>query len=258
MIIYLCGPDSYRRLQKQKEIINEYKNKHSNLTIERFYFDNNNDELEQFQDFINARSLFGGSRLAVASGIGNLKNQKPFVEVLKNVASDKTSFVVLSEDKKLGKDFGFLEKKPVLKQEFDNLSGKQFGDFIIREAKKRGVNLNGELLANLVNVHKGDSWEIISELEKIALAPITKFQVPSSKFQVFNEPIFTLIYKLRSGDLTRRLQILESLLKNEDSAKVFNLVAYSVGDKNKFADYDADIKIGKTDYDMALLDWLLV
>jgi len=264
MIIHLYGPDSYRRLQKQKEIIDEYEKKHSNLSVERFYFDGANDELLKFKDFISTRSLFGGNRLAVISGIGNSKKQEMFVDILKDIIKDKTAFVILLEDKKLGKDFSFLEKKPVLKQEFDFLAGDQFRGFIIREAKKRKVALTEEQLKYLTSVYPKDSWGAVTELEKIALS-----RHPGAEPKDFKRffasaqndkggSIFNLIYKLKSNDLGGRLRTLEVSLINEDPAKVFNLTAYSVGNKNKFADYDAAIKVGKIDYETALLDWLLI
>jgi len=60
MIIYLYGSDSYRRLEKLKEIISEYKKKHSGLTIDRFYLDESDNEWLRFKDFAGTQSLFGG------------------------------------------------------------------------------------------------------------------------------------------------------------------------------------------------------
>ena len=253
MVIYLYGPDSYRRIKKQKEIIQEYKSKHSGLTIDRFYLNDDLDLWDEFKDFINAYSLFGSKKLAVVSGLSSVALAKEDLSFLKSLTKDENTVVLISEDKKLNKDFDFLTKKPCLSQEFADLPAKQFGNFILKEAKEKSINLNNETINILMREYCPDSWAAVMELEKLALCGKTQIPAPNNQL-VYKDSIFNLIYKLKSRNIKDRLRALEILLKTEDPAKVFNLSAYSVGQKIKFAQYDAMIKSGKLDYETALTE----
>ena len=172
MIIFLYGSDSYRRLQKQKEVVGEYKKKHSGLTIDRFYLDESADEWVRFKDFASAQSLFGGNRLAMVSGGSEVKekNAKELAKFLNSLSDSKSVVVLLTEENKLNKDFNFLLKKPVLNQEFKNLTISQFNNFVTNEAKKRGIKLSPEALKGLVLGYLNDTWGAVTELDKLALA----------------------------------------------------------------------------------------
>ncbi|MFH1759029.1 MAG: hypothetical protein ABH822_00505 [Patescibacteria group bacterium] len=223
--------------------------------MERFYFDESDTEWQKFKDFTNAQSLFGGSRLAIVSGLA-FKDEA--ASLFKLLVKKEGVVVLLSEEKKLGREFDFLIKRPVIHQEFANLNRQQFGGFIIKEAKERGVELSNEHSESLVGLCAGDTWAAVTELDKISLSkPETRNPKSETnpKSQIPN--LFGAIYKLGRGDLKYRLTTLEGLLDQEDAAKIFNLTAYSSGRKNEFADYDAAIKSGKLDYEMALTDFVV-
>ena len=117
MIIYLYGPDSYRRQKKLKEIVTKYKQKHSAVTVERFDLGEESDLL-QLRDFIKNQSLFDSFKLAIVSiGIGgNFGND--FAEFLKSQLESEKTILLLLADKELSKEFKFLLKKPVISQNF--------------------------------------------------------------------------------------------------------------------------------------------
>ena len=51
MIIFLEGPDFYRRHQKTKELIDFYQKKHSNFDFKRFDFSDNQEDHLALKDF---------------------------------------------------------------------------------------------------------------------------------------------------------------------------------------------------------------
>lgn len=264
MIIYLYGSDSYRRLQKQKEILAAYREKYLGVSIERFCLGSDKDEVLKFKDFIKNQSLFGLSKLAIVSDLGesnvfekNLK-EKELVELLIEVKSVKEAVVLISEEKKLNKNFDFLQDKEILSQEFNELVDKDYKKWIAREAKNKGLILDLKIIDFLGAAFKGDSWGVVTELENMSLAGQLKTnEVFNSKFQIPN--LFTAIYRLKSGNLGARLAILENLLNIEDEGKIFNLTAYSAGaaQKKLFADWDLEVKAGRLDYELALTDLIL-
>ncbi len=236
MIIYLYGPDSYRRQKKLKEITFAYKQKHLGLTTENF------DLIEEeawtrFRQFLGAQSLFGSSKLAIISGLGELKDKEVF-KIIKPLMEVEGLTLVILEDKKLNKDFDFLLHKPALSQNFDYLNPNQLSAFIKKEIQKREISLPINLINLLAETYASDTWGLVTELDKLALGGEFEKILPHIN-------IFRTKFNLIS---------LEHLLINEDPAKIFNLIAYQTREKEKFADYDAAVKSGKLDYETALLD----
>lgn len=255
MIIFLYGPDSYRRLQKQKEITSQYKNKHSSLTIDKFDLDEDGED-SRLKDFIESRSLFDSYKLAVISNLliyeTNRITDNNLYDIVSRYIGTKEVALLVSEANEPKKEWKFLLEKPVISQQFDNLTTEQFKKFISGEAGKRNLILKQEILNSLANQHEGDTWGLITELDKLALLA-SHSPPPASQLRY---DFFSLINKLSRGGFSERLKALEILLNKEDSAKVFNVLAYS-GNKKKFAEYDLAVKSGKLDYETALLDFAI-
>lgn len=265
MLIYLYGPDSYRRHQKLKEIINLYESKNSSFTL--IYFDLENDSLKSLIDFVKEQSLFGDLRLGIVSGWGYLKKteQKEYIKLLKDNLLTKETVILISEEEVIG-DLKFLLKKPVVHQKFLNLEELEFEKFVLNESKKRDLFLDDHCLKLLVQVYKDNSWGMITELDKLSLLDEKKIGIKTTKdyFDAFL-PINT--YKAvdnfkNSRRISVRLSVIEELFFfGEDPAKIFNLISFSpymdISQKQKIADYDAAVKSGKLEYEEVLLDMSL-
>ena len=252
MIIYLHGPDSYRRQQKLKEIIGEYKKKHSSLTIDRFYFDEEKEE-GKFENFIKGQSLFGGHRLAITSSVGSIKD-KNIIKLFESLAEAKEVVVLISEEKTLNKDFSFLTKQPVINQEFKDLTTTQTYLFIKQEAIKRNLSLSATDVGMLTETYRNDNWGLVTELDKLALGGLVTQSSPQAS-------LFQMLFRLQKKfPLKVRMATLEKLLVDEDPAKIFNLLAYqkNVAARDVFANYDVLVKSGKLDYELVLLDLVIL
>ena len=253
MIIYLHGPDSYRRQQKLKEIVREYKKRHSSLTIERFYFDEGEEESIKFTDFVKGQSLFGGHRLAITSNVGVIK-EKNVIELFKTLSEEKEVVILISEEKTLNKDFSFLAKDPVINQEFKDLTSTQVYLFIKQEAAKRKLSLSSSDIGMIAETYRNDNWGIVTELDKLALGGSVTQSLPQAS-------LFQMLFKLQKRfPLNVRMSTLEKLLVDEDSAKIFNLLAYqkNVAARDVFANYDVLVKSGKLDYEAVLIDLVIL
>lgn len=249
MVIYLFGPDSYRRGEKLKEIVAEYEKKHSRLTVDRFDLEEEGAK-ENLAEFLASTSLFEPTKLAVVSGLETA--DKKFGDSLKLCLEDKNTTLVIVADKKLGKDFAWLQKAK-LAQEFENLEGSQYFTWAEKQGEKFGTKLPSATLRALTEAFAGDSWGLVTELEKISLGGKFEGGLDIPEF-------FPLVQRIKgSGTLPQRLSALAHALDHEDPAAVFNVAASiaSPEQKARFADYDVAVKSGKLEYEEVLLDLVI-
>jgi DNA polymerase III delta subunit len=256
MIIYLYGKDTYRRGEKAKAIIEEYKKKHSAFTVQNFDL-SEAERRAAFKDTLTAQSLFDPFVFAVASNpfpaLTNLG--KEFVPALESALDRKETIILFIADEEPPADFSFLAKKPVIVQEFAPLSGRDFENFLFLEAKKMGLTVHIKIITQLAAAFPGDSWSAISELKKIVLKGGELRLNESGKMDFFQ----SILGLRRSGNMKFSLPLLERLLAREEHAAIFNVLASLVPpeEKKKFADYDIQIKTGISEYEFALLDYVL-
>jgi DNA polymerase III delta subunit len=256
MIIYLYGPDSYRRLQKQKEVLLEYQKKHASAGVERFYL-NEEGQWQKFKDSVRNKSLFSRRRLIFVYGLSDLKLGKDDQDFLRTLTKLEDVAVIFSEDSKPDEDLVFLLKEPALAQEFGLLTGSELHNFIANEIRTRGIKLEPVFVQSLADFYGGDVWGVVTELDKVSLVSTPLFPITGPRL-VSGVPFFKLLYSLGSRNIKDRLRSLEILLASEDHAKIFNFLAYQKGvNKNAFAEYDVAVKSGRLDYSSALTDFVL-
>lgn len=267
MIIFLYGPDSYRRQEKLKEYVERYEAKYSALSLGHFYL-NQESDLEKLKDFSKSQSLFESSRVCVVWSVGNLegKSQKDLINLLKENLKSKDLTLIINEEKKPTKEFSFLLKDPVISHKFENLSGSEFKDFLEKETRKRGLVLDKESQNLLMAAYSGDTWGLITELDKLALLNEKKInkKILENHLDIFLPvKIYDIINEMRnSKSAGARLSLLEELFsRSEDPVMIFNIMAVSPYADKKWkeavADYDSAIKSGKLEQKEVLLDLIL-
>jgi len=267
MIIFLYGPDSYRRQEKLRDIISDYKKKHSSFSIEHFNLEHK-DAFSLLKDFVQAQSLFGDLKLGVVYRGTELEKEakKEYIALLKENIKTKDPVLVLIEEKKPTKEFSFLLEKPILSQDFEALTWVRFKAFFAEEAGARGLQFDRESEDLLLRTCNGDAWTLITELEKLALLDEKKITTAVLKAHLYASlpaHTFSMIYEMRNARrIGDRLAILEELLsRSEDSGMIFNVAAASpYGDpefKRRVADYDVMVKSGKLEYEEALTNLAL-
>lgn len=256
MIILLAGPDSYRRTTKEKEIIEVYRKKHGTISDDRFDF-SQDAELEDLEAFLVNRSMFDDSKLAVIDS--PTKAPAGLVKILKTYfdSSPATTILVVFDTDPTAA-FKFLKDKPAIYQDFPILGGKALSLFIQTEAVNRGLKLKSETIQELAQAFEGDSWSIVTELDKLQLSGGKTLDVDKPAPEYF-ELINTLKY---SRDIKSKLVALESILsdRKDDAARVFNSIGYRARDPKEaelLANYDVAVKSGKLDYEEVLLDLAL-
>ncbi len=263
MIVFLYGPDAYRRRKKRDEIIAAYRQKHSALASERFDL-SLEDDFWKFRDFIASHSLFERAKLAVLSGLFENNRAEELREILKAAAADKETTLLISENGKPPRGFVFLLSGSLV-QEFKELEPAQAAFFIKKEAAEKGVALEEKGAEFLREICGGDAWRITNELEKLSLrgsdgkaggeeitAVCGGLPVPDNFFAFLNS--------LKNSQPREKMPLLESLFAGgEAAAKIFNVAASRLPEsrRREMADYDAAVKSGRLDYEEVLLDLAL-
>lgn len=250
MLIYLYGPDTYRQKESLQVILDQYQKKHSALSIESFFLDQK-EEFEKLKAFGGGIGLFSSTKL----GLLYYPEEAPdeFAKFLKLFLEDKQITLVVIASKKLTKPFDFLLKEPVTSKSFEPLKDASLTAFIKKKAEAVGAKVSPEEINNLVDQYGGDTWGIVTELEKMALGAVTQTASVVPDF-------FPLMQGLKgSSPATKKLSLLHFALTQYEPALVFNMIA-SLSDprmKIKMADYDIAVKSGKLEYPEVLLDYVL-
>ncbi len=268
MIIFLYGPDTYRRFQKEKEIIENYQKKHGHLDFLKVDFEENYDDWIKVKDFLNQPSIFVEKKLVLVKE-GTRINEKNWLLILKKYLESEKVFILISDKNEPPSDFEFLLKNPVKSKSFLELEGPKLNFFVKEEAKKRNLNFSSEawyyFLSYLQELPER-SWAAVNELEKIYLAklkkPISLFDLKKIINWLPKTKVWHLTQKLNfQKDPKKRLAILEKLfLQKEDPAYIFNSLALNLKDSLKLlklAEEDVAVKSYKIDYEEALLDFVL-
>jgi len=267
MIIFLEGPDAYRRRQKIKELVSFYGQKHANFDFKNFDLEEKAENCLALKDFLSQQSLFDTFKMALVSGIFEAE-KKEIKKILKEYLTNENAILIISEEKPPLKEFDFLLEKPVIHQEFKKMTAEQLAFFIRKEAEKRNLKLEIKAADYLVRWQGEtgvDTWALINELDKIALAgfpqPVSAADLALLIPFSYEEEIFNLAGVLGGqNSIGRKMVALEKLfLQKEPAAYAFNLLGYRAPASFvlKLADYDVSIKSGGLDYEEILLDLAL-
>jgi DNA polymerase III delta subunit len=258
MIIFLYGPDDYRRSQKKRDLSAEFLKKRSEQGIGVFDLTEDG-ALAKFEEFLENQSLFESAKFAVLENAFEIPAAQ-LAKVIQPFAERKTTAILISERDKPVKALAFLTKKPVMFQEFKNLTGVFFERFALDVAKKNGVALDAAAMSHLAAVYAGDSWGLATELAKLAAfkPKIARRDLDALDLDVA-PAYWPLLMGVRSPDMRNRLFAFETLIASGDPpAKIFNILASQWREKtHEMAEFDFAVKSGKLEYDDALLALLL-
>ncbi len=259
MIIFLYGPDDYRREEKKKYWVAEFEKKYSGLSIGHFDLIEA-EALDEFRGFTRSQSIFEDKKLAVLENTYEM-DEKQLAQVLAPLVNEKTTTILFSEKEAPNKALNFLLKKPATTEKFEYLKGQEWKDFVNRAARKLKISLSPEALLFLANVYQNNTWGFVTELEKIRdLKPtaIERRDLENLGLDVLPD-FWSTMNGLKNQELAQRLTTLEKIFaRNEPPPKIFNILSSLWREKiPQMAEYDLKIKSGKLDYEEALVDLVL-
>ena len=259
MIIFLYGGDEYRRLQKKRFIIDDYAKKHSSLGVGVFDCESV-EGWNNFMSFVGGQSLFEPIKLAVLENIFESKD-KERIKVLKTFLDDQKTVLLISEKDKPLKAFDFLLNIPATTQEFPNLTGEAWKNFLKIESKKREIAFTPSAITFLSNAYGADSWALITTLDKAMFLGKDTLDIKDiEELGVDIAPSFwEILNGFRGSSPAMRLLALEKTFEqNEPAAKTFNILASQWKEKTPLlAAGDIAVKTGKLEYEEVLLSLVL-
>jgi DNA polymerase III delta subunit len=261
MIIFLYGPDDYRRSEKKRSIIAEFSKKRSEIGLGIFDLEEKT-ALETLAEFLRTQSIFETAKLAVLENAFELDAPK-LAKLLKPFVEEKNITILIAEKDKPVKALAFLLEKPAISQKFEILAGAEWASFIKTEVKENDVRLTDAAAQFLGTIYDGNTWGLITEIQKLRGfkdrgAPIDKKDLDVFDFEVAPN-YWGLINGLKNYDIKNRLYAFETVLAaNDPPAKIFNILASQWQEKTPhMAEYDLAVKSGKVDYEEALVDLLI-
>lgn len=256
MILFLYGPDDYRREERRRFIVEEFVKNHSGIGVERFDFLEEG-ALPRFVAFVREEPLFGGMRLAVCENVFEEKGEE-LKKALARAAKDERVVALLASRGKPAKEFTFLLKPPARGEKFEFLTGAAWERFVGEEAKKQGVPLALPAVRFLAEAYCDDTWRLVTELQKIAQLGRQKIEKKDlEELDVEIAPDFwSTLTRLKAPSLRERLLALEKLFAmREPPGKTFNILSSVWSEKgDAFAAYDFLVKSGRLDYEEVLVD----
>jgi DNA polymerase III delta subunit len=264
MIIFLYGPDDYRRSEKKRSLIAEFSKKRSEIGLGVFDLEEKN-TLEPLAEFLKTQSIFETTKLAVLENAFEIDAPK-LAKILKPFIEAKNITILIAEKDKPVKALAFLLEKSTISQKFETLAGAEWLAFIKSEAKKNDAKLTDSAAQFLGTIYEGNTWGLVTELQKLggfAAGNATAKVLDKKDLDVFDFEVapnyWGLINGLKSFDMKNRLYAFEKMLaSNDPPAKIFNILASQWQEKTPhMAEYDLAVKSGKVDYDEALVDLLI-
>jgi len=163
MLIYLYGKDSYRRQKEFNVIIEEYRNKHSNLSLA--YFDlENPDEFLRLKEFSSQMLIFDNKKLAVLKSAFAI-DVKDLREFLKKYLKAEDLIILISEENS-PPELKSVISKAFSVEKFEAPEGDEWRFFIQKQAKQRDINLTSQVIIFLARTFERDVWGLINELDR--------------------------------------------------------------------------------------------
>lgn len=265
MIIFLYGPDSYRRQKKANSFIEKYRKEYSNLSLD--YFDLElPDGLLRLKEFAGQLSIFDSKKLAILKN-AFLSDVKDLREFLKKYLKVENLTILISEET-LPQELKSLAAKAFLAEEFELLKGNKWEFFVKKEIEQRKINLSPQAAFFLSRTFEGDIWGLVNELGKISLFSAKK-QIDTADligigdYGYKSPDIFSFMSAvIKNWPLPQKVVELEKLfIAGEEPLKIFNIMAslkWLPKDLiRKVADYDVMMKSGKVDCEEVLVDLAL-
>lgn len=276
MIIFLYGPDDYRREEKKRWYVEEFKKKYSGLSAGSFDLADSTlrpslgqaaSPLERLKIFLRGESLFEEKKLAVLENLYEAE-EKTIIETLQSFVDKKSTIIVCSERKKPAKAFDVLLEKPSVVEKFEYLAGAEWAAFVRAEAKMIGVTFDAAAAQFLAEVYQGNSWGLVTELQK---ARSMGKEVGRKDLEALGLEVapnyWAMMNGLKSFDMKNRLRALEKMFALGDPPpRIFNILAsqwrFDSAHRGRektaqMAEYDFKIKSGKLEYEEALVDLVL-
>lgn len=235
MILFLYGADTFRSLQKLKEIVSHYEKIYpGGLSLK--YPEPEEESYQEFKKEFYQKGLFKEKKLIVLKNIfSNQEFKKEFLKSIEDIAKSPDIILILEKKDVSEKDKFFQVLKKYSKiQKFDFLKGeelekwaeKKFQGLGISLAKKGeelsdGVKIEIQAFKKLLEFTGKDIWRLNNEIEKLAnyrtKGVISEKDVELLTEQKIETDIFKTIEYLAKKEKAIALDLIQKHLEKGDN-----------------------------------------
>lgn len=213
MILFLYGPDSYRRKTRVDVLKKAFQDKFDAAGHNIAHIDGANFTINEFHTHTKSGGLFSTKRFLLFTNIWAVSkdDQAALLEAL--AAIDDDIILCISADSPPRKDnklyTALLKTKTV--EEYGDLDHSKLRAFIESECRKRGATIDSQALAALIAGIGNDLWRMTSEINKLAhyTKAITKETTDVFLDASLNDNIFDLTDALGTRNAKRALTLLD-------------------------------------------------
>ncbi|MEK7506465.1 MAG: DNA polymerase III subunit delta [Patescibacteria group bacterium] len=176
MIVFLYGKDAYRVKQNADRIVKEYLAKNPNgMGVLRVDLAEGEEKFEKFENAVKTASFFNEKKLIVVKNVFS-QAEKILRDIKKyDLVGDKETILAVCENasqaemaKTSKKLLAQLTAKPSVAKAFNPLAGKQLENWIAKETKTLGLEIEPPAIKQLVLYAGDDVWRLSQEIIKLA------------------------------------------------------------------------------------------
>ena len=232
MILLLLGTDGYRKRERRQAAIAEFGVKPDDVV----HLDSDSVSVQTLDDSILSLGLFATKRVVFAPSIVSdaPKNVKErLVKVLPSVG-DETLLILDEEKLDLRLELTKVLKKIATIEPFDPMHGPALERWVGDIARTFGVTIEPPARTELVARIGDNSWQLVSELQKLAAAAmnenpprITVPLVKSLTTSSVDVSSFALTDAIAAGNAAKaRVALMKLAQQGEEPIRIMGLLAY--------------------------------
>ena len=206
MIYLLWGTDTYRSLEKLREITAEFRKRSGDFDVQNF--DGELDSPKKLGELFKGISLFQKKKLLVIRqpSLGKEPMIKELGVFLRTISEDPEVITVIWEGEKAEKIAALAKKYGAKIQEFRALSPSEERRWLGAYVKERNLSLGAREIETVTSLFSGDTWRLVNEIEKLALGgEMGAVGVLESSFYSFTDALF--LHKERALEALIRLRL---------------------------------------------------
>jgi len=222
MITLLTGENSFENERALQRIVVE-----STVPVERI--DGSSLETKRLPDLFMGATLFADKRLVVIRNLSENKTLWTDLSIwLPRISDDIHVVFVESKPDKRTKTYRDLQKVASIQESkaWTDRDGAKAEQWVVAEARVRGVELDKKCAHHLVQRAGIDQWLLSQALEKLAVVEHVSVEVINELVEASStENVFNLLDTALRGD-THRIRTMISILEvNEEPYRLFGLLS---------------------------------
>ena len=223
MLTLIFGKDDYQTKEKAKEIIADYQKK-TPTEIKLDIFDRGQMSFQGLEEELRNNSMFSSKRIFFFRNAFVNKNFKQdFLNSAENILNSK-DLILFLEQRTIPRNDSLLklfQRQGTILQ-FDSLSKSKMEQYIQKELKARGIEIENMALSKLMLYLGNDLWRISTELKKLIAFCSQKKIVDPQDIELLVKPniesaIFETLEAIASQNKGKALSLVSRHIANNDS-----------------------------------------